>query len=167
MPEKTHYEGTPSGSVILMWIFSRSPLGLLIFIFLFYLVFMIATRTFTIGVFFPLLLIGFVVLIVLLYLMLLWKTYHYKITDRGVYFTGGIIIRRKRYVPLYKITDVETSQNIFEQILGINKLSFFTAGTAQLKAEIVFEGIRDPKRLSKTVHQLMEKVQKSATRYSE
>ena len=106
--------------------------------------------------------IGLVV-IIFLYLIFLWKTYSYKVTDKGIYFKGRIIVRKQKFVPFFKITNVETTQNIIEQMLGINKLGFQTAGTGgQPKPEIVFEGLEDIEKPKQLVYQLIEKTKKSS-----
>lgn len=103
------------------------------------------------------------ILIIFIYLVFLWKTYSYKVTDRGIYFKGGIIVRKQKFVPFFKITNVETTQNIIEQMLGINKLGFQTAGTGgRPTPEIVFEGLEDVEKPKQLVYQLIEKAKKSS-----
>ena len=40
------------------------------------------------------------VLAIFVDLILLWKTYSYKVTDKGIYFDGGIFIRKQKFNPL-------------------------------------------------------------------
>ena len=82
-------------------------------------------------------------ILVFIYHVFLIRTYEYYITNRRVIFKGGIVRKKMRSVPFRKITDVETSQNIIEQMLGISKLHIHTAGTGTAKAEIVFVGLED------------------------
>ena len=77
------------------------------------------------------------------YFSLLRRTYLYSMTDQRCVFEGGILLRIERSVPYHKITDVQVSQNLLEQFLGISTLSIFTPGTGTMQAEIAFVGLAD------------------------
>jgi membrane protein YdbS with pleckstrin-like domain len=85
------------------------------------------------------------------YNALLCRTYCYYITSQRVVFEGGLLLRVKRAVPYHKITDVEVSQNVWEQLLRIATLSVMTAGTVtgynlpfgRNAAKIDFVGLAD------------------------
>jgi len=162
MVEQTFYESKPSGKVVVTWIFTKLLLYLLIYGFVFFI-----TEKNGFGLFgnigtIMLSIIG-LILIILVYLIFLWKTYSYKVTDKGIYFKCGIIVRKQKFVPFFKITNVETTQNIIEQMLGINKLGFQTAGTGGRPIpEIVFEGLEDIEKPKQLVYQLIEKAKKSS-----
>lgn len=163
MAEQTYYESKPSGKVVISWLFTKLLLYLLIYGFAFGYVFF---RTeFDFGWFsrsFLSIIIGLIV-IIFLYLIFLWKTYSYKVTDKGIYFKGGIIVRKQKFVPFFKVTNVETSQNIIEQMLGINKIGFQTAGAGgQPKPEIMFEGLEEIEKPKQLIYQLIEKTKKSS-----
>jgi len=90
------------------------------------------------------------------YTVLLWKTFRYRITNRGVYFEGGIFIKQQKFVPLIKITDVLLSQNIIDQLLGIATIHLQTPGQSTTtyrgtqKAEVSLVGLtapEEPKRI--------------------
>jgi len=97
------------------------------------------------------------------YYRALLKTFHYAVTNQRCIFEGGIMIRRLRSVPFYKITDLEINQNIVERMLGIYSLKIFTAGTASLgapgleKAEIVFFGLTDAETPSGIIQNILKK----------
>lgn len=160
--EKILYESKPSGKVIVTWLFSRLLIYLVIFLFFWYFISIIRwIFGFSYTKIFNILVVLFVV--IFLYLILLWKTYNYKITDKGVNFSGGIIIRKQKFVPFFKITNVEITQNLIEQMLGISRIGFQTAGTGgQPIPEIVFEGLENTEKPKHLVYKFIEKKSKSA-----
>jgi len=93
-----------------------------------------------------------------------YKTYHYYITNKRCIFEGGILVKRKRSVPFYKITDIEASQFILERIFGLSSLKIFTPSTGSLgsygfqKAEIVFEGLKDVETPYRLIQQQIDKI---------
>lgn len=163
MAEQTLYETKPSGKVVVTWLFTRFLLYLLVYVFV--LGYFLLRKGLSLGLFggsVLFIIIGLIV-ITFLYLVFLWKTYRYKITDRGIYFNGGIIVRKQKFVPFFKITNVDTTQNIVERMLGINRLGFQTAGAgAQQRPEIVFDGIEDIEKPKQLVYQCIEKTKKSS-----
>ena len=175
MAEQTYYESKPSGKVLVTWLFTKLLLYLLIYGFVIFFVFIelesIRSWLFTSSGKIILSIIFVIIAVTFLYLNFLYKTYVYRVTDKGVYFKGGIIVREDKFVPFFKITDVRTSQNIIEQVLGIKKLGFQTAGQTAgrygySKPEIEFEGLEDAEKPKQLVYQLIEKTKK-ASKYDE
>ncbi|MBS3101450.1 PH domain-containing protein [Candidatus Woesearchaeota archaeon] len=171
MAERTYYESKPSGKIIVTWLFTKLLLYLLIYGFVFIFIFIELPNlgSYLSSSMGKTILVGLLVIIVVifLYLNFLYKTYVYRITDKGIYFKGGIIIKEDKFVPFFKITDVRTSQNIIEQLLGIKKLGFQTAGQTAgrygySKPEIEFEGVEDAEKPKQLVYQLIEKTKKSS-----
>ena len=86
-----------------------------------------------------------------LYHRLVLRTVSYVITDKRCIYSGGILRKVTHSAPYSKITDVETSKNIIEQILGISTISLFTPGTASVNPrnyrrpipELFFQGLVD------------------------
>ena len=107
------------------------------------------------------------IFLTVIYAILLWKTYHYKITDKGVYFKGGLIIRKEKFIPFFKITNAEVTQTIFDQLLGIYSLGIQTAGTGgRSKPEILFGGLIDTEHPKQIIYKFIKSVKKSS-KYSE
>ncbi len=86
--------------------------------------------------------LGFVVSII--YHRYLIKTIRYIITNKRCIYIGGILRKVMHSANFGKITDVEISQNILEQVLKISTLSLFTAGTASV----------NPRNLNKPIPEL-------------
>ena len=101
----------------------------------------------------------------LIYCIYLRRTYIYYITNQRCIFHGGIIRKVERSIPYHKITDVEQSQNILEQILGISTIKLFTPGTASTwgtpfggqRAEITFSGLKDNETPAITINEYIRK----------
>ena len=86
-----------------------------------------------------------VLIVAIIYIHFLQKTYIYTVTNKRVNFQGGILRYADRSVQYERITNVEKSKNLFERILGLESIWVHTAGYsgAKKKAEIVFEGLID------------------------
>lgn len=146
--EKILWQGTPSTRVLVTWLFSKTLAFILIAVsFAFFLLpfLMLAKKehflTFLLGII-TLVIIGIV--LAFLYTVFLRKTYEYYITSNRIVFKGGILMKTLRSVPFHKVTDIETSQHVLEQMLAISKLNIFTAGTGSIRAEIIFSGLKNP-----------------------
>lgn len=151
--EKILYRGGPTGSLLIVWFFTKVLLYTGIFWFLLFwasgffggLLFLTFAPTSTpnilsvwgaIPFILPLFALG-----AFIYTYYLRKTYNYFVTSQRVVFEGGIIIKKKKSVPYDKITDIVISQTILEQIAGIRSLEIQTAGTGYGRAEISFVGL--------------------------
>ncbi len=171
--EKTLYEARPSKKTLILWFLSSLISTLIIGVFIAAILSGFLLRTFlsvsnpwtivyiAIGAFI------LFIFIVLVYNIFLLKTYRYSITSRGLYFRGGIFVKREKLVPFFKITNVEVTQGILEQMLKLKRLSFQTAGTGgRPMPEIVFEGLIDIENPKKITYHMIEKTRK-ASRYDE
>lgn len=80
-------------------------------------------------------------LIIAIYFKALVKTYRYWVDEEGVNFQGGIFYRRKKFVPYYKITNVDVAQTFVDIIFGIYRVNIQTAGIGLRRPEISFLGL--------------------------
>ena len=144
--EKVLYEGKPSYK--LFWSFSISWILIFILVFLIFVLnpLIIAFSTGLTNTAWTILICYILICaIILVYLLFLVKTYKYKITDKGIYFSGGILTKREKFVPFFKVTNVDVLQTFIDQLLGISKLGFQTAGQgAANMPEITFRGLENP-----------------------
>lgn len=102
-----------------------------------------------------------------LYTRMLIKTITYYVTDRKCVWTGGIFRKVEHCASYHKITDVERSQNIIEQILKISTVSLFTPGTSSIvpafnartktMPELKFEGITNSDEVAQTINEHVRK----------
>jgi len=157
MQERILWEGTPDRKVLIVWLFSRLLLAFLVI--------------FAIGIM-PLfwgkatatnrptyiLMMGLLAIFTFyfIYLIFLRRTFRYAITEKGVYFMGGLLVKKQKSVPFHKITNVTISQNIIEQIFNLHKIGFQTAGAGGVAVpEIRFEGIIDAQTPKNIVEQFI------------
>ncbi len=173
--EKTYYEAKPAKKVLWIWFFTKAvlPIVLILFFFGWFLALPLSLVMLKTGASLfttVAIIIAFAAVLILLsfiYLIFLRRTYIYRITNKGIYHKGGILIKREKFVPFFKITNTEASQGILEQVLKLNTLSFQTAGTGgRPMPEIVFEGLIDIENPKKITYHMIEKTRK-ASRYDE
>jgi len=161
MADSVLYESRPSIKVVFAW-FIQSIFILIIFFF-FLWISILSTSILSGGIFGVdfLWLAASLSMALLIYLFIQWKTYQYKVASDGIYFSGGVLIHRQKFIPFYKVTDLEVSQNILERLLGISSLGFQTAGAgARNKPEITFAGLVDAQGPMEITHKQL-KQQKS------
>lgn len=101
-----------------------------------------------------------------IYHRFLLKTISYLITDKRCLYKGGIFKKIEHNVAYHKITDVERTQNLVEQILGLSTINLFTPGTASVvgfgaKAktmpELRFEGLAVSDEQAETINDQVRK----------
>lgn len=100
-----------------------------------------------------------------LYAYLLRGTFKYFVTNQRCIFVGGILRYRKRSIPYHKVTDVELSRNILEQLLGISSIRIFTPGTSSSfsfgmlgggqRPELNFEGLENADEAAESINVLV------------
>ncbi len=186
--EKVLYEGKPSKKLFLAWLLSPRVLGIIILalgIATIYYSLMVAKtfyeiaskgpkevlhgqeysydNPFYVGAF----CFAIAFLLYLTYLYFLMRTYQYRITSKGIYFSGGIFIRKSKFVPFYKVTNIEITQTIVERAFGIATINIQTAGMGMHIPEIRFEGLEDVEKPYGIIKEAMGKLQKQAKLHSE
>jgi membrane protein YdbS with pleckstrin-like domain len=148
MSENIYYEGAPSPRLLIEWVFTiLMPYTIILGLVWTLVIGFVFMMNLTLGDFVPAVALGFTSICILLsvYLLLLVMTYEYQITDKGAYFSGGIIIKKQHFVPSDKITNIIVSQNMLQLALGISNISIHVGGIGgYAKPEIVFEGLIDP-----------------------
>lgn len=88
-------------------------------------------------------------------------TIRYLVTDRRCVWSGGILRKVEHTVSYLKITDVERSQNIVEQVLNISTINLFTPGTASVRMnarsqpmpELRLEGLAESDELAESINE--------------
>jgi uncharacterized membrane protein YdbT with pleckstrin-like domain len=92
------------------------------------------------------LLVGFIGSFLLLgpYAYLYFNSIQYVLTERYVSKSSGVIWKRKRSVPLDKITNIDVSQGPFERMMGFGQIWIYTPSTGALAPEEKLIGISAP-----------------------
>jgi uncharacterized membrane protein YdbT with pleckstrin-like domain len=57
-----------------------------------------------------------------------WRSTHFVFTNKQVLFRRGVFSREERGIPLSKVNDVRSNQNLFERMLGCGTLTIESAG---------------------------------------
>jgi uncharacterized membrane protein YdbT with pleckstrin-like domain len=84
---------------------------------------------------------------------LVWRAASLTVTDQRVIFEEGLLIRTSKVIPLDRVQDVSTRQNIVGRVLGYGDLEVDTAGSI---ANDVFTYLPSPELLRDQVFVLSE-----------
>jgi uncharacterized membrane protein YdbT with pleckstrin-like domain len=98
----------------------------------------------------------------LLYPVLVWRTTQYEITTRRMRLRDGILTRNGRDIPLSRITDVSFRKGVLDRLLGCGTLVVESAGE---HGELVLTEIPHVEKVSATLFQLVENERISDDRY--
>ncbi|MES9950699.1 MAG: PH domain-containing protein [Candidatus Thiodiazotropha sp.] len=93
------------------------------------------------------------------------KTINYYITNKRCIYVGGLLKKVEHSVSYNKITDVERSRNIVEQILGMSTINLFTSGTTSMRApmrsqplpELSYIGLVNSEDEAETINEYVRK----------
>ncbi|MBW9267764.1 MAG: PH domain-containing protein [Candidatus Thiodiazotropha sp. (ex. Lucinisca nassula)] len=93
------------------------------------------------------------------------KTINYYITNKRCIYVGGLLKKVEHSVSYNKITDVERSRNIVEQILSISTINLFTSGTTSMRVpmrsqpmpELSYIGLVNSEDVAETINEYVRK----------
>jgi len=140
--------------------------SLLIFVVVLILPWLIPTIIFTplavgLGLTIPLLAI---IIFVAWWIPLYCESITYRLTPTEITWERGVWFRQTGIVPYNRITNVDISQGPLMRFFSFSAVRVQTAGySAQARAEIVLNGIADPKDLQETIMGLVRKMGSIAT----
>jgi putative membrane protein len=110
--------------------------------------------------------IGLVVLflIVIVYSILKWRKFTYRIEDDEFRIEEGLIQKKRRYIPIERIQTVNTSEGIIQQLFKLVKLQVETAGGGK-ESEVSLEAItkHEAERIQKEIFEKKQKINKEET----
>lgn len=87
------------------------------------------------------------ILLVLAYGVLSWFRYTYRIEENELRIEYGIIVRKKRYIPLERIQSLDLSEGIMHRPFGLVKVRVETAGSGG-EAEAVLTAVQKEEALA-------------------
>jgi uncharacterized membrane protein YdbT with pleckstrin-like domain len=98
------------------------------------------------------------------FLIVLWPvrdairflTSHFVVTSDRIIHRQGLIAKSSMEIPLEAINDVRFRQGVFERVIGAGDLIIESAGT---RGQEVFEDIRNPEHVQKTIYEQGERNQ--------
>lgn len=83
-----------------------------------------------------------VVLLILVFGIISWARYTYRIEEGELRIEFGVFVRKKRYIPFERIQSLDLSEGIFHRPFGLVKVKVETAGSSGLEsAEAVLTAI--------------------------
>lgn len=82
-----------------------------------------------------------VIFFIILYSLIAWWKYTYRIEDKEFRLEYGLFIKKKRYVPIERIQTIHVSSGVIQRLFGLVKLQIETAG-GSMDAEIELSAIR-------------------------
>jgi uncharacterized membrane protein YdbT with pleckstrin-like domain len=82
-----------------------------------------------------------------------WLTSHFVVTSERVIHRSGWISKHQKDIPLDRIQNVGFTQSVFERIIGAGDLQLESAGD---ESDTVFEDVRDPEHVQKTIYVVRE-----------
>ncbi|WP_010284656.1 PH domain-containing protein [Bacillus timonensis] len=83
-----------------------------------------------------------VIFFMLVYGVLHWYRYTYRIEDGELRIEYGVFIRKKRFIPIERIQTIDVSAGIIQRIFGLVKLQVETAGGG-MQAEAILTAIKE------------------------
>lgn len=101
-------------------------------------------NVFAVGFFIPLVLLS-------IYFVLFFNTIRYELDERYVTKSSGVLWKKRRSIPLEKITNLDVRQGPFERIFGYGKIWVFTPSTGAAKPEEQLLGIPNPHEMKETI----------------
>ncbi len=86
-----------------------------------------------------------------------WATSHFVVTSDRIVHRTGLVAKESMEIPLEAINDVRFRQSVFERVIGAGDLIIESAGT---RGAEVFDDVRDPEHVQKTVYEMGERNQR-------
>lgn len=96
-----------------------------------------------------LLLVVVVGLLILLSVLIKWKSTRYKLTDQRLFIRSGLISRKLEEIQLYRVKDVTFRQGILDRMLGIGSITVISADATAPSATLI--GIENPEQFKEEI----------------
>jgi membrane protein YdbS with pleckstrin-like domain len=85
--------------------------------------------------------------------LIAWQTTHFVVTGDRLVFRSGILAKHSRDIPLEKVNDLQSSQSLFERMIGAGDLLIESAGE---RGQEVFSDIPHPDAVQQEIYKQME-----------
>jgi len=82
-----------------------------------------------------------------------WQTTHFLVTSDRLVFRLGVLTKHTRDIPLEKVNDLQSSQSLFERMIGAGDLLIESAGE---RGQEVFSDIPHPDAVQQEIYKQME-----------
>ena len=134
------------------WIFLAKGLGGPVVVGMFMFVLLVAHA----GAFLPAAIVLLIAGAVAAWVLLYWMVTTVTVTDERVIITEGVLVRNILVIPLNRVQDVRSRQNLLGLVLGYGSVEIVTAG--RIENELVTD-LPDPRRLREQVFALLDRFQ--------
>ncbi|MFC6835715.1 PH domain-containing protein [Halomarina ordinaria] len=88
------------------------------------------------------------------YQLAYYRRFEYDLADDTFDIRSGVLSRRERDIPLRRIQNVDTSQNVVQQLLGITEVRLETAGGDETEAVLQYVSAAEATRLQDDISRL-------------
>lgn len=102
------------------------------------------------------------ILIVATRTILFFHSIRYDLDDQHITSISGILWKKRRSIPLEKITNLDVRQGPVERALGYGKIWIFTPSTGHLTPELKLIGVPKPNGMRDTILKAVERTRQSA-----
>lgn len=102
--------------------------------------------------------VAVVLVLVLLSGLLARRRTTYTITSQRLTIQKGLLSHELHETRLERVQNVNSSQSIFERLLGVGTVDFDTAGSADY--DFAFRGVADPRQIVRTVDRALHEMQR-------
>ncbi|HUW57796.1 MAG TPA: PH domain-containing protein [Planctomycetota bacterium] len=92
------------------------------------------------------------------YAVLYFFSIRYRLDDRYVTKACGVLWKKRRSIPLEKITNLDVRQGPVERLLGFGQVWIFTPSTGAMRPEEKLVGLPDPHGMKQTLVDYTENV---------
>jgi uncharacterized membrane protein YdbT with pleckstrin-like domain len=86
--------------------------------------------------------------------LVFWGTSHFVVTTDRVLRRSGLVARKSMEISLERITNIRFTETVLERMIGAGDLHIESAGSSGV---VVFEDIRRPERVQRTIFERKEK----------
>jgi uncharacterized membrane protein YdbT with pleckstrin-like domain len=86
--------------------------------------------------------------------LVFWGTSHFVVTTDRVLRRSGLVARKSIEISLERITNIQFTETVLERMIGAGDLHIESAGVS---GAVVFEDIRRPERVQRTIFERKEK----------
>jgi putative membrane protein len=96
--------------------------------------------------------IGVIVFFILIYGIISWYRFTYRVEDGELRIEHGVFVKKKRYIPIERIQSINVTSGLIQRMFGLVKLQIETAGGG-FEAEAVLSAISkdEASRLQKVI----------------
>lgn len=94
---------------------------------------------------------GAITLLTVLWGIIHWRTFTYRIEEKEFRVEQGVFIKEKKYIPLEKIHSIDFTESLLHQIFGVVKVQMQTAGGIEPEVKLTAVTKEEAERLKQEI----------------